>query len=459
MNLLLSGSIYLSTKKDLYKKIGLFWFALIFNFFIQGMAQGDHLLIISCYGFSLVTTNLLAYASAHLISLKYPLKNMILLSLFAYATSILLCLIEGPTFFMKAMPISLGVSIPLLYISYQFLFAHRKESTLIMKIEAAVLVLMAIHSINFAIFRLDPDTQLWGWLVSYACYQCLAGLLPALSLDFYHRKEKARLKNEIADKTRHLKVANTELEDTLSEKTFLLRALVHDVSNPLTVILVKSQIFKKTPESEAFIDSIQKMAKKIQTIITQFRDFEKLHGKSDIFKDKRCNVSSAIDETVEMFQSKLEAKSLRINVNNDSSVNGDKIIEIKIDKEVFVSSVLGNFISNAIKFSQENSIININYVCSDTSLKISIINYGIGMNSEKILSLYDFETNETQLGTKGERGTGFGVPIANRIIEKANGKLTIVSNNDTSSGPLFTEMRIELPFIASTRSSIDLKVA
>ena len=456
LNLILSASIYYSSKKDVYSKLALFWLALIANFFIQSQAQVNQSAVVMAYGFTLIPTNLLAYASIHFIRKKYPITIMSIISLLSFSISALLCLNQDLPFLVKALPLSIGCAAPLFYISWLFLYTHRNSATLVMKIEAAVFLLMAIHSFNFAIFRMDIDAQLWGWLVSYACYQSLAGILPALSLEFYHREARALLTNQIEEKTKHLEIANKELNTTLTEKTFLIRALVHDVSNPLTVILVKSQFFKKTPESSEFIGSVQKMAKRIQNIIKQFRDFEKFNNESLNFKGKSCDFKDALNETLDMFFERIRDKSLSVEINKNSIENCKLKIRIEIDNVVFINSVLANFISNAIKFSKESSVIRVNYYCEGGRLKLSVINYGVGMSKSKVESLYKFDTNETEPGTEGEQGTGFGIPIANRIIESVGGELVISSNNEKRIGPIYTEMKIELPIVDSSENS-DLK--
>ena len=399
----------------------------------------------------MVTTNLLAYASAHLLSHKYPTKQMMFISGTALLTTICLSLIPNVPFLYKALPLSFGSAAPLIHISWLFLFSQKKESSLIMKIEAVVLVLMAIHSLNFALFRLDPSTQLWGWLISYACYQSLTTILPVLSLEFYHSQEKKRLKDKIAEKTKHLRETNEKLNTVLVEKTFLVRALVHDVSNPLTVILVKSKFLKKTEDSAQFINSIQEMAEKIQKIITHIINFERFNNTSSVFKGKKCNFKDVLDETIDMFSEKIKNKSLSTEIKDQSAVNNKQNIELEIDSVVFMNSVLANFISNAIKFSKRYGVIGITYEYFDDELKFKIVNHGVGMNKVKIKSLYKFDTNETQLGTEGEQGTGFGIPVANQIVQKIGGTLIIRSNDEKRIGPIYTEMEVKIPCVTGEK--------
>jgi signal transduction histidine kinase len=116
-----------------------------------------------------------------------------------------------------------------------------------------------------------------------------------------------------------------------------------------------------------------------------------------------------------------------------------------------INSVLANFISNAIKFSKESGTLRINYEVDGSHLQFSVINFGVGMSRKKIKSLFMFDTNETEPGTEGEQGTGFGLPIANRILALADGSLTIHSNHKKENGPIYTEMRVKIPCTLSDK--------
>ena len=100
-------------------------------------------------------------------------------------------------------------------------------------------------------------------------------------------------------------------------------------------------------------------------------------------------------------------------------------------------------LSNAIKYSSENSSININSFEKDKEVLIEIIDEGIGMDVEKIQELMSNEV-ETTVGTAGEKGTGLGIFLIRELLQKINGSLLIESKK--GKGSVFT---IKLPSVNS----------
>ncbi len=97
-----------------------------------------------------------------------------------------------------------------------------------------------------------------------------------------------------------------------------------------------------------------------------------------------------------------------------------------------------NLISNAIKFSFENSKIEINI----ENNKLIVRDFGKGMTKEKTGQLFTSEV-DTDLGTKNEEGFGMGLYIISELLLKYNHKIEVVSKQNQGSefsiAVIFTE--------------------
>jgi signal transduction histidine kinase len=91
-----------------------------------------------------------------------------------------------------------------------------------------------------------------------------------------------------------------------------------------------------------------------------------------------------------------------------------------------ISSVLRNLIANAIKYSYPNTIINISIEEFDTSFKISIHDYGVGIEESKLSNIFD-ESDAYNLGIERKRTQGLGLHISKKFVERNNGKISIES--------------------------------
>lgn len=101
-----------------------------------------------------------------------------------------------------------------------------------------------------------------------------------------------------------------------------------------------------------------------------------------------------------------------------------------VDRIAFFNQVLNNIFSNAIKFSSENSKIELNVREETRYIRLSIRDNGIGIPSNLVSRLFDHLSKTTRKGTKGESGTGFGLPLANAFVKAFGGKITVISKTE-----------------------------
>lgn len=84
--------------------------------------------------------------------------------------------------------------------------------------------------------------------------------------------------------------------------------------------------------------------------------------------------------------------------------------------------------TNSIKFSEEGDQIQITVSkIKDNMISINIRDHGVGIEKDKIKKLFDWKERTSTLGTKGEKGTGLGLPLANMFIKQFGGYLTVES--------------------------------
>jgi len=248
INMSLNAFIFFSSRRPIYSHIGLFWLSLIINFFVQSQAQEGEFRIILSYGFTTIPLSLLAYVSLRFSGDRYPKKWLLPLVPVSVLVTVLIKDLNI-SFTAKATPFAFTAAIPLFYVVYVFNLKNRRKTTPLMKFHSLVLLLLALHSFNFAIFRMDPEAQLWGWPVAYALYQLLAALIPALTLDLYHSEEQTRLQGIIAGLTQDLKAAHQQA--LTSEKARIAADMHDELGAALTQIAILGEVAKNQAPSES----------------------------------------------------------------------------------------------------------------------------------------------------------------------------------------------------------------
>lgn len=419
INALINIFSYSYKKDEIYKLSALFWVALIINFILQALAKENQTLIIASFTFSLIPVNLLCLSLHSIIKEKYFTKLAISSSLIALSIAILFCNLSFG-FLYCALPLSIATSIPLGFTALRLFNTNRNQK--IFKLIAIILILFLIHGFNFAFYRMQPETQLWGWPIAYALYQAIAALLPIATLAEFHFRESSRMKEIIDQQTLNLELSNKSLKNTVSFKNFLFRTLVHDIATPLLVSKASLDTLKNKDSSILTDSNMARIDRSINKMIQISNDLKSIESqKLDL---RNCSILECVLSCEEILSAMIEDKRLKLVYDQDLLQK----IGIFVHKNSFVNSVLGNLLRNSVKFSPRNQEIRISAGFKDKeNVWITIQNMGQPIPQKTLDKIFDFNTDKNKLGTEGEQGTGWGLPICKVFVDNYQGHLEITS--------------------------------
>jgi light-regulated signal transduction histidine kinase (bacteriophytochrome) len=237
----------------------------------------------------------------------------------------------------------------------------------------------------------------------------LVGIVVALLSEQISRREQ-ELNNIIED----LKRSNEDLQQ-------FAYVASHDLQEPLRAIVSFSQLLeekyidKLDKDGKEFISFITNGAKKMNVLIKDLLTYSRitthaeppaLHDLDEILKDALYNLHEAIKES-------------------GAKVTYDKMPILKVDRTQFLQ-LFQNFISNAIKFRRNiPPVIHIGVREGNVAWLFSIKDNGIGIESKYFDRLYNIFY---RLHTQEEYpGTGIGLPICKKIIQRYGGKIWVES--------------------------------
>ena len=103
-----------------------------------------------------------------------------------------------------------------------------------------------------------------------------------------------------------------------------------------------------------------------------------------------------------------------------------------------LNSVLRNLLNNSIKFSKNESKIEISFKNVNGFVEIAIKDEGIGIKKQDLNELFKLASNNMRPGTHGEKGTGLSLALAKLIVEKHNGDIWFYSGEGRGSEFHFT---------------------
>ena len=259
----------------------------------------------------------------------------------------------------------------------------------------------------------------------------------------------AELEQKVADRTKMLREALSELERSKEElnlafekekelnelKSGFVTVASHEFRTPLSTILSSAYLLDKynqvhpEPKVEKHIQRIKGAVEGMKNILEDFLSVGKLE-EGLMQTNMELVDASAIDAIVNDLLQEFDGlfkTGQRINFTNTIKR------EVFIDKNL-VKNILVNLVSNAIKFTDNNSIITVTSCVEGNYFMIAVADNGIGISKEDQQHL--FERFFRAKNAANIQGTGLGLHIVAKYLELMNGRINMKST--LSEGTTFT---------------------
>jgi two-component system, OmpR family, sensor histidine kinase VicK len=230
------------------------------------------------------------------------------------------------------------------------------------------------------------------------------------------------------------------LFEVSAKKNSALEILSHDLTGPLTMVQNLSyQIQQQCSMVEMadvnmYADLITDTCERAIRMIKSLVNHEFLASSEVTLNIDRLDLVYKINDLI-LFYKKSEQHILK-QFRFNSSV--DKIF-VEID-EIKLIQVINNLISNAIKFTHDNGIIEISLQETEDSVLIICIDNGIGIPAKDQEFVFDKFTKARRNGLKGEESVGLGLSIVKKIVELHKGKIWFESEENKG-----TSFFVEIP--------------
>lgn len=220
----------------------------------------------------------------------------------------------------------------------------------------------------------------------------------------------------------NLKKSNELIVQQNNERKELIQIMCHDLANPLGFLIGVLDLAEDDPSIfEEMKDYMRIATENGIRIINLVREMKALEEGKATFTLQDVHLKSAVDQTISIMKYQLQDKNIIIESNIDENEY------VKVEETSFINSVLSNIMTNAIKFSDPNSKIIINSKKKGQKIILSIKDSGIGMPQNLIENIFNMNKPTSRPGTKGEKGTGFGMPLVKKFVEVYDGQIEIIS--------------------------------
>ncbi len=253
----------------------------------------------------------------------------------------------------------------------------------------------------------------------------------AINFNLAIRKIRRSIKI-IQDKSESLQNKNKQLlenEETLkmisSQKDKFLSIISHDMRAPLSSIIsfldYYKDNFKNFTEAEIeFVSSnLNTHVKKVVEMLDGLLMWSRSQTGEIQMNLQPIDLAQIINDTVSVLNQSAVNKNIRIRTYLHSQL-------IWADKNM-TAFIIRNILSNAIKFTGENGIIDINTKRNKYNAFVIIKDSGVGMTEDALSKLFQDNVSYSTFGTANEKGIGLGLVLCKDFMNKMNGNIEIES--------------------------------
>jgi signal transduction histidine kinase len=268
----------------------------------------------------------------------------------------------------------------------------------------------------------------------------LAIVLLTLYITWYNYKQKKQLSNKLRRQHEALLVQKDLIEDQSANlatvnklKDKLLAVIGHDLRTPFANLRNIIGLFE---DNSLDLEDMHGLMRKMEPVIkggeltlNNLLEWAGSQIRGINVNPAAIDINLIGDEMAQTYNYQLLQKNIKF---QNVAITGHCV---KAD-EKHVKVVIGNLISNAIKFTDDNGTITLSSTVDNKELIISVNDTGKGIAENQLTKLFNLNSHFTQNGTMGEVGTGIGLFLCKELVEFNGGRLWVTSQ--LSKGSTFS---------------------
>ena len=251
-------------------------------------------------------------------------------------------------------------------------------------------------------------------------------------------QENKRLVDSLQCSNKLLYEANEELRKATQAKSEFLAHMSHELRTPLNVIIGFSELMlDEVPggineEQRQCLSDILAGGKNLLSLINDILDLSKIESGKMELRLRNVVIADVIESLRSVMMPMIAPRNQSLEIDVEEGLP-----PVYADRGK-IRQVLLNLLSNSTKFTPEGGKLKVEAVRENNWCRVSVIDNGIGIRKEGHERIFEeFYQSDNPL-TKEKSGTGLGLTIAKRIVEKHGGRIWVESEYGRGSRFTFT---------------------
>jgi signal transduction histidine kinase len=294
---------------------------------------------------------------------------------------------------------------------------------------------LAIENARVIAKNKDEKKFIYGLIIAMTIFAFLLILINrqySKKQEAYNLLEYQNFKiNEMHDEIEKQKNYLEKLNNT-KDKFFSI--IAHDLKNPFNSIKGFTELLLENGDSyteerkRKFLKIIASSTTKASELLNNLLIWANSQSGKIQFNPEKLNLNKQIENVCTFLGAQALSKEVEIKTNLKPN------IFVFADKNM-INTALRNLISNAIKFTNKNGLIEVTSKENEQEIVVEVKDNGIGISKEEIENLFSLDSKQTHVGTANEQGTGLGLLLCYEFIKKNKGELTVTS--ELNKGSIF----------------------
>jgi signal transduction histidine kinase len=250
-------------------------------------------------------------------------------------------------------------------------------------------------------------------------------------------------KNEIEAQANTLKEQKEELNESIASKDKLFSIISHDLRAPLGNIKNMIDLLTEHPERfdlekrNRIFENFSSISKSTFYLIDNLLNWTRIQRGLIVYNPQLFLVLPIIDEVLSLLKPIYTNKKIEIENRIDPSTLAYGDLNM-------VKTIFRNLISNAVKFTSNNGLVEILASVVDDEIEFSIRDNGVGISEENLKSFKENKEMTATFGTNNEKGSGLGLMLCRDFIVKNGGDFGVESTPNKGTTFTFSLKRFQV---------------